>query len=71
MNIWWHVIYWTVFFLCWLVLPVAQEYEMAGEFTPMGRLKRALKRHVRYYAIVFGAGLAVLIYLFFTGELTL
>jgi len=44
---------------------------MAGEFTVKEKLKRALKRHLRYYAVIACIGLTVLIYLFFSGELTI
>lgn len=38
----WMGIYYGNFVLTWVVLPVAQEYEDAGEFTWRGRLKRSL-----------------------------
>jgi|JI6StandDraft_1071083.scaffolds.fasta_scaffold00955_30 hypothetical protein len=38
----WMGIYYGNFILTWVVLPVAQEYEDAGEFTWRGRLKRSL-----------------------------
>lgn len=38
----WIAIYYVNFVLTWLVLPIAQEYEGAGEFTVRGRLRRSL-----------------------------
>lgn len=38
----WTAIYYVNFVLTWLVLPLAQEYEGAGEFTVRGRLRRSL-----------------------------
>ena len=56
--------------LCWLLLPVMQEYQMAGQFSPAGRLRTACWRHLRYYLIAGAAGLAFLIYLFIEGSLS-
>lgn len=38
----WISIYYANFVLTWLVLPIAQEYENAGEFTFKGKLRRSL-----------------------------
>jgi hypothetical protein len=59
----WRVVYWTVFFLCWTILPVIQEYEMAGEFTFKSRLKTAVYRHVRIFILLGSLGIVLLIYL--------
>lgn len=38
----WKGLYYVNFFLCWLVLPFAQEYEDSGEFTARGKLRESL-----------------------------
>lgn len=35
----WLIIYNLNFFVCWLVLPIVQEYEDSGEFTRLGKFK--------------------------------
>jgi hypothetical protein len=71
MKIFWEVLYWTVFCLCWVVLPVIQEYEEAGEFTTSARLKRAFLRQVKLLSLAAVLGVAFIVYLFVESELTL
>jgi len=66
----WRLVYWTVFALCWLVLPVIQEYEMSGEFKPYARLKTAVYRHFRFFVIMMSLGSLAVVYLFIEGKLT-
>ena len=66
----WDIIYWTVFVLCWLVLPVMQEFQVAGDFSFSARLKTAVWRHVRLFIIAGGLGLVCLIYLLIKGSLS-
>ena len=67
----WRVVYWTVFVLCWLILPILQEYEMAGEHTRWRRLKRAVRRLLWMFFLMATAGLIFVIYLGFIGELVI
>jgi hypothetical protein len=67
----WRVVYWTVFVLCWLVLPILQEYEMAGEYTRLRKLKRAIRRLLWMFFLMATAGLIFIIYLGFIGELVI
>ena len=39
LRVLWNVMYWSVFFLTWAVLPFFQEYENAGEFTKREKIK--------------------------------
>ncbi|OMJ72452.1 hypothetical protein SteCoe_29108 [Stentor coeruleus] len=71
LSIIWRVIYWTVFVLCWVILPIIQEYEMAGDFIWSSRLKSALFRHLRGFLITGVIGIACLGYLFYKGKLTI
>lgn len=54
-----------------MLLPVMQEYEMAGEFSKTSRLKSAVFRHIRGFLILGALGVACWIYLFFEGKLTI
>lgn len=71
MKVFWELLYWTVFCLCWVVLPIIQEYEEAGEFTVKDRLKRAFKRQLKMLGIACGFGVAFIVYLYADGKLTL
>jgi hypothetical protein len=71
MKVFWEVLYWTVFCLCWVVLPVIQEFEEAGEFTTAARLKRAFLRQVKLVALAAVLGVGFIFYLFMQSELTL
>lgn len=65
------IIYDINFFICWLVLPIVQEYEDSGEFTKLGKFKEALKTNaIMILAIVIGAILLV-IYLIIIGKFTI
>lgn len=62
--------YWSVNALCWVLLPLSQGYQTAGDFTFFRKMGTALFMHVRTY-IVFGiAGGAILLYLLISGSLT-
>lgn len=53
----WRVVYWTSQALTWIILPLMQSYSTAGEFTVMGKLKRALIENAIYYGsylLIFG-----------------
>ena len=65
----WKVMYWTLFVMCWFVLPVSQGYLMGGEFTFFGKLGTALYRRIRTILVMSALGLAFIIYLFIRGTL--
>lgn len=46
----WRFIYWTSQFLTWLLLPIMQSYSKAGDFTPINKLKSALRANLIYYS---------------------
>lgn len=59
----WRVVYWTSQALTWLILPLMQSYSTAGEFTTVGKLRRALIENAIYYGtylLIFGV---LLVYL--------
>lgn len=66
----WRLIYWATFLLAWVVLPVVQEYEEAGEFSARTRLVRSLRNNLLFYAVVLAVGAGGLVYLLLRGGFT-
>jgi hypothetical protein len=66
----WLVMYWSVNALCWVLLPLSQAYQTAGDFTFWRRMGTAVFNHVRTYIVVGIAGGAILLYLLISGHLT-
>lgn len=60
----WRILYWETFFLTWFILPILGEYADTGYRDHKSRLKWSLKRNLVYQGVVFGSGLAVMIYFF-------
>jgi len=58
----WRVIYWTNFFLIWLIYPVLQSYEESGEFTFLRKLKASIKENLIFYFVGLVVGLILLLY---------
>jgi len=58
----WELIYWATFLLCWLLCPVLIEYEAAGDFTTLGRLRTSLRRNAIWYCVYLVFGTVVLIW---------
>ncbi|VDP11769.1 unnamed protein product [Soboliphyme baturini] len=53
----WRIVYWTSQILTWIILPIMQSWVRAGEFSTLGKLKRALYNNAVYYGsllLVFG-----------------
>ncbi|CAD8073309.1 unnamed protein product [Paramecium sonneborni] len=59
----WKWIYWGNFILCWLILPICQEYEDAGEFSFKDKLIRSFKNNLIIYAYFMIFGLVFIAYL--------
>ncbi|KAK4535696.1 hypothetical protein CDCA_CDCA05G1721 [Cyanidium caldarium] len=55
-GVFWQVVYWSVFFLGWLVLPLLRSYLASGGFTVRQRLWHAVREN-----LIYGAVLAVLL----------
>ncbi|KAK1258229.1 hypothetical protein QJS04_geneDACA021702 [Acorus gramineus] len=55
--------YWSTFALTWLVVPLIQGYEDAGDFTLTERLKTSVRANLVFYLIVGSIGLFGLILL--------
>ena len=64
------VIYWLIYLISWVIIPIAQEYESAADFTHADRFKRAIKRNVIFYVIMLVVGLIFLFYLIVKQQLT-
>ncbi|XP_026690402.2 G-protein coupled receptor-associated protein LMBRD2-like isoform X1 [Ciona intestinalis] len=67
----WHIVYWTSQFLTWLVLPFMQSYVCAGDFSTLGKMKRAVIENAVYYGsylFIFGC---LLIYVAAAPDLSL
>jgi len=59
----WELIYWATFMLCWVLCPILIEYESAGDFTMIGRLRASLRRNATWCAAYIVVGLLVLVWL--------
>lgn len=65
----WRGIYYSIQILTWLLLPVAQEYETAGEFTVRARLRTAIVNNLIIYGIFAVLGALFLLYLYLKDQL--
>lgn len=66
-----HFIYWTIFILSWLVVPLLTEYEASGAFTSEERWKEAVLKNMLFILISAVVGILLLIYLVLAGQLSL
>lgn len=66
----WRVIYYINFFMCWLVLPFAQEFEDSGEFTFSKKIKESLIMNTILIAGLCGGALIIIIYLLLAAKFT-
>lgn len=58
----WKLLYWATFTQCWLLTPVLIEYEAAGDFTTIGRLRASLKRNAAWYGVYLIVGAFILLW---------
>ncbi|KAL2538545.1 LMBR1-like membrane protein [Forsythia ovata] len=56
-SFFWSWSYWSTFLLTWLVVPLIQGYEDAGDFTMKERLKTSIHVNLVFYLIVGSIGL--------------
>ncbi len=56
MRVVWTTSYALIFFLTWILLPIAQEYEEAGEFSIKDKLKRSIINNLLIYGIFLLVG---------------
>jgi len=64
------VIYWLIYLISWVIIPIAQEYERAADFTKVARLKRAIKTNLIFYLMMVVTGMIFLLYLVVKQQLT-
>ncbi|CZS93390.1 related to integral membrane protein [Rhynchosporium graminicola] len=62
----WRISYWLTFALTWFILPILAEYADAGYRDPKDRLLFSLRSNAQYQALLFGAGIVGMIYVFVT-----
>lgn len=67
----WTIIYWVVYALSWLIIPIYQEYEAAGDFYFSSKLKRSLKRNAIFYFALSVFGSCFISYLIFSKKFTM
>lgn len=65
----WDGIYWSVFVLCWAVLPLLQYYLLAGDFSFFKRCVSAVLMHAWMLALSGAAMAALVIYLVIAQEM--
>ncbi|KAG9141832.1 hypothetical protein Leryth_013951 [Lithospermum erythrorhizon] len=65
-SFFWIWSYWSTFLLTWIVVPLIQGYEDAGDFTVVERLKTSVHVNLVFYLIVGAIGLIGLILLIVT-----
>mmetsp|Transcript_100730 Transcript_100730/g.285507 ORF Transcript_100730/g.285507 Transcript_100730/m.285507 type:complete len:607 (-) Transcript_100730:114-1934(-) len=63
----WEVIYWAALLLCWVLCPVLIEYEAAGDFTAIGKLRASLRRNTWCAGYTVAGTLLLLVWLYASG----
>lgn len=66
----WTIIYDINAFLCWLVLPLVQEYEDSGEFSKVGKFKEAVRNNAILIGGILAGATTLIVYLLITGKFT-
>lgn len=67
----WQIMYWVIYVLSWLVIPIFQEYEMAGDFSFSKKLSRSIKRNLLFYILIFLLGSLFVAYLILRQSFTM
>ena len=71
MGVVWKTSYYSIFFLTWVLLPIAQQYESAGQFSIKSKLIRAIVNNLIIYGVFAAVGIAGLTYLIFAKKVDL
>lgn len=66
----WNIIYWTIYVISWVVIPIYQEYEMAGDFSVAKKLKRSIRKNLYFYAVILILGSIFLVFLIIRQKFT-
>ncbi|KAI3639617.1 hypothetical protein MIR68_002311 [Amoeboaphelidium protococcarum] len=63
----WRSIYWTMFLLTFVIVPLIQAFCDSGYFSAYERFKKAVRVNVIYYVVIGGLGIVGIIILWTTG----
>ncbi|KAH6610704.1 hypothetical protein Trco_000724 [Trichoderma cornu-damae] len=64
----WRITYWLTFCLTWFILPILAEYSDTGYREPWDKLMYSLRANAQFYAMVLGASVVGLVYIFSSYE---
>ena len=64
----WIFVFWSTFFLAWIIDPIMQSFHDNGSYEPKTRLCGALKENIKFYVIIVVIVVGVFILLFFLNE---
>eukprot|EP01064_Diplonema_japonicum_P001594 TRINITY_DN11053_c0_g1_i4.p1 TRINITY_DN11053_c0_g1~~TRINITY_DN11053_c0_g1_i4.p1 ORF type:complete len:587 (+),score=64.62 TRINITY_DN11053_c0_g1_i4:38-1762(+) len=64
----WRVIFWSTQALSWVILPILQEYSIAGEFTTKAKIRRAVKENLKLYLGMGTVLVLLLLYVAFVSK---
>jgi hypothetical protein len=59
----WQFVYWTTFIMAWLVDPLLQSFHNDGSYDWKSRAKAAINENVRFYVVLVGIIVAVIVVL--------
>lgn len=66
----WNIIYWIIYVLSWVIIPIYQEYEQSGDFSVSMKLKRSLRKNLYFYFIISLVGFVFVLYMIFKQNFT-
>ncbi|QYS98969.1 putative lysosomal cobalamin transporter [Trichoderma simmonsii] len=64
----WRITYWLTFCLTWFILPILAEYSDTGYREPYDKFMYSLRANAQFYAMILGAGIIGLVYIFASYE---
>lgn len=63
----WAAIYWTTTVVCYLIIPFLMEFDAAGEFFFVARLRKSLRNNLVWYLVYLVIGICAVVYLLMKG----
>lgn len=66
----WTFVYWFTFILTYVIIPVVQEYVVAGDFSKCGRFKTSMRLNLLFYIIIAVVVAGALAYVIFGAGMT-
>eukprot|EP00727_Mastigamoeba_balamuthi_P013827 m51a1_g9067 hypothetical protein (789) ;mRNA; f:91909-94699 len=61
----WAMLYWSAFFLCWIIYPFMQSYVTAADFTVLMRWRQSFKENIIFYGLCGVGGVAFVVAMIF------